>query len=59
MKLTITVEAGDIDPTLVDPHDIAEDVMDVYGGNAWYPLTLVSAEWQIWPTQTATERPAP
>jgi len=50
-RLTIVVEV-DQDPTLVDPHHVAELLIDVYedergGVVGWYPtVTFVSAEWQ-------------
>lgn len=48
LAVHFTVE--DVDPTRVDPHDVAEwitDVLDVEvrAGNAEYRVTFESAEW--------------
>jgi hypothetical protein len=51
-KLTIVVDIGDgPDPILVDPHDVAEEIVDIYQEHARfnsatsYIVTFDSAEW--------------
>lgn len=50
--MTITVDVGDEhDPTLVDPHEVAEDVLEVYrlhhraNPQTSYGMVFVAAEW--------------
>lgn len=50
MKLTMIVQVDDsVDPTLVDPHEIAEDVVAIYDEHARRNgdtrVEFVSAEW--------------
>jgi hypothetical protein len=51
MRLTIVVDVDDIiDPTLNDPHDIAESIIETYtemrDANPHYPwIEFVGAEW--------------
>jgi hypothetical protein len=49
-KLVIVVEVDDgIMPSLVDPHEVAEDIVDEYNAacsaNGWHSVEFVSAEW--------------
>lgn len=50
--LTIVIDTkddGDLDPTLVDPHEVAEDVVHAYNesarANGEMQVDFVSAEW--------------
>lgn len=49
-RLTITVEVDDVDPTLTDPHELAQDILDAYNHVAALngePLVAFdSAEWE-------------
>lgn len=50
MKMTIVIEVSeDTDPTLVDPHEVAELLIDTYDEDNplfFQPkITFVSAEW--------------
>ena len=49
MKLTIVIEVGEVNPSLVDPYQIYEDIFDAYDEavdpSARYTFSFVSAEW--------------
>jgi hypothetical protein len=50
VKLTMTIDVDDtVDPTLTDPHEVAEDVVARYQEhqrvNPGPEVTFVSAEW--------------
>jgi hypothetical protein len=52
-KLTISLDVPEVDPTLVDPQEIAETILAsyeearaaAYGGPGWPEVTLEEAEW--------------
>lgn len=45
MKLVIVLDVSDVDPTLVDPHEVAEDVLLDGINHAEYKTTFKCAEW--------------
>lgn len=45
-RLHMVVDVEGIDPTLVDPEDIADDLLDHrYATLGGFPVSLASAEW--------------
>jgi hypothetical protein len=44
-RLTIVVEVPDADPTLNDPHEVADEVLDLLGDGWTTPPEFVGAEW--------------
>lgn len=44
-RLTIVVEVEDVDPTLVDPHDVADALLDDITPTPGYRSEFVSAQW--------------
>lgn len=51
-KLIIVVDVPDADPAQIDPHELAEEVIDCYEQNRSYvaetfSVSFLSAEWDI------------
>lgn len=46
-RLLLVVDVEGVDPALVDPEDIADDLLDHrYATLGGHPVSLASAEWQ-------------
>jgi hypothetical protein len=46
-RLTIVIDVENVDPTLQDPHDVAEDALDYRSMRISFarPIEFVSAQW--------------